>query len=156
MNKNTLKLTLGAAGLAICLGGAAFAHDVDTKFQMMDTNGDGKISRDEHTAGSKKMFEKMDTNGDGKVTVAEMSAFHDKMETHEKIESRDHNAKAAKGEMSAADKLKMIDTNGDGVISADEHAAASSAMFDKMDTDHDGFLTKAELKAGHEQMMMKK
>ena len=37
----------------------------------------------------------------------------------------------------------------------DEHAAGARMMFDKMDTDHDGYLTKAELKAGHEKMMSK-
>ena len=63
--------------------------------------------------------------------------------------------KAAKGEMSAADKIKMFDTNGDGVLTADEHAAAAKTMFDKMDTDHDSYLTKAEVKAGHEKYMRK-
>ncbi len=28
-------------------------------------------------------------------------------------------------------------------------------VFDKMDTDHDGFLTKAEMEAGHVKMMSK-
>jgi Ca2+-binding EF-hand superfamily protein len=52
-------------------------------------------------------------------------------------------------------EFQEADTNGDGVLTADEHAAAARTMFDKMDTDHDGYLTKAELKAGHEQYMHK-
>ena len=52
-----------------------------------------------------------------------------------------------------AQKFKMMDTNNDGFVSADEHAAGAKIAFSKMDTDHDGYLTKAELKAGHEKMM---
>jgi Ca2+-binding EF-hand superfamily protein len=57
--------------------------------------------------------------------------------------------------MTAAEKIKIVDTNGDGVLTADEHAAAAISMFEKMDVDHDGYLTKAELKVGHEKYMHK-
>jgi len=57
--------------------------------------------------------------------------------------------------MTAAEKIKMLDTNADGVLTADEHAAGAKSMFEKMDTDHDGYLTKAEMKAGHEKFMHK-
>ena len=49
----------------------------------------------------------------------------------------------------------LIDTDGDGILSAEEHAAGSRSMFEKMDTDKDGFLTKSELAAGHASMMKK-
>jgi Ca2+-binding EF-hand superfamily protein len=114
-------------------------------FKSMDTNGDGKISPDEHAAGAKKMFEMMDANKDGKVTADEMTAAHEKM----------MGKKAGATEMSAADKIKVMDTNGDGVLSADEHAAGAKLMFDKMDTDKDGFLSPAEVTAGHSKMMKK-
>ena len=83
------------------------------------------------------MFETMDGNKDGKVTAAEMEA------AHQRITGR----KATKSDMSAADKIKVVDTNGDGVLTAEEHAAGSRAMFEKMDTNKDGFLTKDELAA---------
>jgi Ca2+-binding EF-hand superfamily protein len=128
---------------------AAVAHEnVDEEFQKMDSNNDGKISPDEHAAGAKAMFDKMDTNNDGKVTPAEMDAAHDKMVGK-------HGDKAGKTGLTSAEKIAMFDTNNDGVLSADEHAAGAKVMFDKMDTDHDGHLTKAELKAGHEKMMSK-
>ena len=57
--------------------------------------------------------------------------------------------------MSSAEKIKVIDTNGDGALSAEEHAAGSKMMFEKMDTDKDGFLTKAEMTAGHHKLMKK-
>jgi Ca2+-binding EF-hand superfamily protein len=136
-------LAFGVAGVTgLVLPAVAFA-DQEARFESMDANGDGKISPDEHSAAAARMFEKMDANGDGKVTAAEMTA------AHQKITGK----KAEKGEMTAADKIKMFDTNADGVMSADEHAAGAKSMFDKMDTDHDGYLTKAEVKAGHEKFM---
>ena len=61
--------------------------------------------------------------------------------------------KPGKDEMSSADKIKAIDTNGDGQISLAEHEAGSDAMFTKMDTDGDGFLSASECAAGHAGMM---
>ena len=91
------------------------------------------------------MFAAMDANRDGKVTAAEMTAAH----------RRVTGSKASKSDMSAADKIKVVDTDGDGILTADEHAAGSRAMFEKMDTDKDGFLTRDELAAGHASMMKK-
>src|SRR6185503_1142506 len=50
---------------------------------------------------------------------------------------------------------KVVDTDGDEVLTAEEHAVGSRAMFKKMDTDKDGFLTKDEFAAGHARMMKK-
>lgn len=137
---------LGLGGLLVSHAASAHrAPDVDHMFQMMDSNGDGKISAEEHEAGAKKMFEKMDANKDGKVTAAEMDAAHEQIA-----------GKSAKPQMSAADKIKVVDTNHDGVLSAEEHVAGAKMMFDKMDTDKDGFLTKAEVEAGHAKMMTPK
>ncbi len=132
------------ASLAFAAG--AKVGSVDAEFMKMDTNKDGKISADEHAAGAKKMFDTMDANKDGKVTATEMEA------THQRVTGR----KAAKSDMSAVDKIKVIDTDGDGVLTAEEHAAGSSAMFEKMDTDKDGFLSKDEFAAGHAGMMKKR
>ena len=117
----------------------------DSEFVKMDTNGDGKVSADEHAAAAKIMFGMMDANADGKVTAAEMDAAHERV-TGEKSKASD---------LSAAGKIKVIDSDGDGILIAAEHAAGSSAMFKKMDTDNDGFLTKAELAAGHAAMTKK-
>jgi hypothetical protein len=57
--------------------------------------------------------------------------------------------------MSSAEKIKVVDKNGDGSITAAEHDTASRDMFAKMDADHDGSVSAAEMKAGHEKMMSK-
>src|SRR5262245_625428 len=141
----TFKLS-SVAGFALAIAGVcgfglrsvALADNPEARFESMDANGDGRISPDEHAAEAARMFDKMDANNDGKVTAAEMTAAHQKVT----------GKKAEKGEMTAAEKIKMLDTNGDGVLTADEHATGAKSMFDKMDTDHDSYLTKAEIKAG--------
>ncbi len=87
----------------------------------------------------------MDANKDGKVTAAEMQA------THQRVTG----SKAKKSDMTAADKIRVVDTDGDGTLTAEEHAAGSRSMFEKMDTNKDGFLTKDELVAGHARIMKK-
>jgi len=124
---------------------AARANNKDEKFKMMDTDGDGKISRDEFTAGSKKMFDQMDADKNGKVTAAEMEAYHQQMT----------GKKAGQTEMSTAERIKMVDSNGDGELTVEEYENGAKTMFDKMDTNHDGYLTKAEMEAGHKMMMKK-
>jgi len=148
---------------AICgfaLAPIAHAHGdgahKDAMFQMMDTNGDGKISAEEHAAAAKKMFETMDADKNGQVTAAEMDAAHDKIPGRAKGANTAADKKGEmKGEMkmSSVEKIKMIDTNNDGVLSAQEHEAGAKMMFDKMDTDKDGSLSKAELESGHAKLM---
>jgi Ca2+-binding EF-hand superfamily protein len=142
------KLVLGGIAVsaaAFLTSHAMAAGPTDKEFAMMDTDKDGKISAAEHAAGAKAMFEKMDANKDGKVTADEMTAAHKAVTGHA----------ARKSDMTSADKIKAVDSDGDGVLTADEHAKASEAMFAKMDADKDGFLTKQELAAGHAAMMKK-
>jgi Ca2+-binding EF-hand superfamily protein len=131
------------AGGALLLSPSAFAGEgmsVADKFAAMDTNHDGKVSPDEHQVGAKMMFDKMDANHDGEVTASEMETAH---------------IGKAKG-MTAAEKIKVVDNNGDGMISVDEYYAGARAIFNKMDSDQDGYLTKSEMEAGHKKMMEKK
>ena len=70
--------------------------------------------------------------------------------------------KTDKGEKRAAhmqERLKAADKNGDGKISREEAAASLPKLakrFDKIDVNKDGFITKEEMKAWHDQHAARK
>jgi Ca2+-binding EF-hand superfamily protein len=134
MNTGKKRMSIIAAcSLAIYVMPAAFAGpEGDKHFKMMDTNGDGKISRTEHATGAKQMFSECDANRDGIVTATEMQAATAK------------NGKPGKHDKTAAEKIREIDQNADGQLTVAEHEAGTEKMFAKMDKDGDGFLSKAE------------
>jgi Ca2+-binding EF-hand superfamily protein len=148
--KTTLAVC-GATGLLIATSASADGEHAkhgshsDMMVKMMDANQDGKITSDEHAAGAKKMFERMDANKDGQVSETEMSDHHREMMSK-------HHGKGMK-EMSSAEKIRTVDSNEDGLLTAQEHAVASKQMFGQMDKDQDGALTAAEIDAGHKKMM---
>ena len=88
-------------------------------------------------------FDAMDANDDGRVTADEMKA--EKERTAPKA--------ASAREMSAEEKIKAVDTNGDGMLSREEHETAIKTTFDEMDSNKDGSLSKSELKFGRNKMM---
>lgn len=138
---------LRVAGLActLAMASAAASDPMDQHIAMMDTNKDGKVSADEHAAGVRKMFATMDANKDGKVSAAEMMASHKAM----------MGKKAGKDDLSAEEKIRVLDKDGDGTLTQEEHDAGAAAMFTKMDANADGFLTKSEMAAGHRAMLHK-
>jgi Ca2+-binding EF-hand superfamily protein len=154
-------ISIVATFAGVMLSAAVFAGNAqtswDNEMEMMDANHDGKITAAEHVTGAKKMFTTMDTNQDGKVTAAEMDSAQMKMKGHDT--HADHAGAGHEGaghQMSSSEKIKTVDADGDGVLTAAEHERASRKMFDAMDADHDGTLTAAEVKTGHEKMMMSK
>lgn len=142
---NTRKLIVVACGFALCAVPASFAGKDGAKhdkhFAAMDADGNGKITKAEHHAMAQKMFSECDANRDGTVTAVEMDAAMAK-----KGESYD------KTEKSSAEKIAVIDQNGDGQLTQAEHAAGTDKMFAQSDTDGDGTLSKEECKAAMKQM----
>ncbi len=133
---NRIAHTIFAATLALAASTAAAQGRGGA---LMDSNKDGKVSAEEYAAHAKAMFEQMDSNHDGKVTATEMTAAH----------RGAGGARARRSGMLAVDRLKAFDADGDGVLTADEHAKGAADMFAAMDTNKDGFLTTAEFTPGH-------
>ena len=148
-------------GFALATGAYAGGGSGQAELKMMDTDQDGSISATEHAAGAKKMFEKMDADGDGNVTAKEMDSAHKDMPTAHSGSTAESDTGTASRlsksdkmhDKSSAAKIKMIDTDADGTITAAEHEAGAKKMFEKMDKDGNGKLSAAEVQAGHDRMM---
>jgi len=127
--------------------GHAVPTSAQAELQMMDANKDGKVSSAEHEKGARAMFDAMDMDKNAVVTETEMDAA-------QKAVSKPGQSTPAK--MTSAEKIAVVDTDGDGDLSAEEHQAGSRKMFATMDTDKDGGLTLAELESGRKMMLSSK
>jgi Ca2+-binding EF-hand superfamily protein len=112
-------------------GGSDCPH---SQASMNVEGGTGQLSAAEHAAGAQKRFEAMDVDKDGKLTGAEIDASHGA-----------ESMAWAKLRLSSADKIKQLDTNHDGTLTAAEYADSSQRMFRKLDADNDGYLSAPEL-----------
>ena len=152
---NTLKTSLIATLLALTSASVAYAQapgggpggpkgeraqQMLERIKTADTNGDGKISREEANASLPRIaknFDAIDTNKDGFITMDELQAAGGKGGRMHKMHEH----------------LKAADTNGDGKFSREEANASLPRIaknFDAIDTNKDGFVTMEELRAFHE------
>ncbi len=83
-----MKKAIMMAALASFIAVPAMANDpekkADWKIEKADTNGDGMISKAEHTAMSDKMFTDADTNKDGSLSKEELKAHMEKKKEEKK------------------------------------------------------------------------
>lgn len=132
-----------AAQAATSLPRAQFITDMDTEFRKMDADKNGQLTRTEIEQFQKlqavaqaqtrnqAMFAQLDADRNGQLSPAEFS----------KISSP---PPAANGQPIIA----RMDGNRDGQVSLVEHRTATLSNFDRLDTDKDGIVTAAEMKAG--------
>lgn len=113
--------------------GAADAEAKPTRFDEIDTNHDGFISRDEFLASEKKRFDELDTNHDGKVDAKEIAASPPLMERNMRTAER---------------MVKQWDANNDGIVTADEYKKKAEERFQRQDKDGTGKITRRVPPAG--------
>jgi len=123
---------------------SAVSPAVHDEMHAMDTDQDGQLSATEHANGAKRMFDAADANGDDVLTAAEMH------EAHPTKAEGDYG-----GLKSAAEKIAVIDTDKDGKLTAAEHASGAHAIFLRMDTNGDGLVSADEMQAGHDALLKK-
>jgi Ca2+-binding EF-hand superfamily protein len=153
----TRNLILGCAALAAGTATSAqtapkpiaradYVKTVDARFNLVDTNHDGKITRDEIVAQQQRdlasgkaritaqlqdAFKRLDTNKDGKLSLDEFMATAPAIRTTE----------------TADQMLQKFDANHDGKVTADEFRTPEIAKFNRVDANHDGVVTPEEMKA---------
>jgi Ca2+-binding EF-hand superfamily protein len=123
---------------------AEFLKDSPEKFlESYDKNKDGFLTLDEAPPFLKRLFERLDTNGDGKLDKDELAAGQ------KLVRQRfGPGAAAAKEQVDrfVTRTLEQFDTNKDGKISKDEARGRLAENFDRLDANKDGFLDKEELR----------
>ena len=122
---------------------AQFITDMDTEFRKMDTDKNGQLTRIEieqfqklqavaqAQSRNQALFTQLDVDKNGQLSPAEFS----KVSTP---------SPASNGQPMIA----RMDGNRDGQVSLIEHRTATLSNFDRIDTDKDGVVTAAEMKAG--------
>ena len=111
---------------------------IEQLLQMLDADGDGRISRDEHLSRVHRMFDRMDSDRDGYVSVEEMDVVRGELH--------------GEGRTPSQTELSKVDSDGDNKLSQEEHSKSTRVEFERMDRDHDGYLTVSELEtaqSGH-------
>ena len=128
----TLALLL-LAPLSMAAPGPEGQHGPGERFAQFDTNGDGVVTRAEAAAEAASRRAAIDANGDGEISFEEMS-------TH----------RQARREQWARDRFAQLDSNGDGKVSVDELPDPGARMFDLLDADDDGRITREEIDRARE------
>ena len=98
-----------------------------SRFDELDANHDGVITRDEFLAGEKKRFDEFDANHDGKIDAKEIASSPPLMERNLKTAER---------------MLKQWDADGNGVVTAEEFNKNAADRFAKQDPEGTGKITK--------------
>jgi hypothetical protein len=96
------------------------------------------------------MFQSMDGNQDNRVTAAEMDEAQEPLKSVDASYAEERGARPRA--LSSVEKVELIDTDSDGVVTAREHAAGAVTMFATMDTNEDGYLTVDEISLAHERI----
>jgi Ca2+-binding EF-hand superfamily protein len=165
--------------------GKPLQFDLDGFLKEHDKNGDGFLQRDELPPAYRAAFERIDTNKDGKISreeleqgiallrprrrpsdliymLVEMSDFDEECQrevqrAYEILRRLDHNkdGKIDADELKAGREhiannrvdflLKQLDANKDGRVSREEAKGHILANFAEIDLNRDGFIDRAEL-----------
>ena len=123
---------------------------LDKRFAQLDTDNDGRITKEErdaaHQARFEQRFKAMDTDGNGQISQAEMKAAHEARRemrgAHRGMQHGDGHRGGMHGGFGHG--MAKADANNDGVITKAEFQAKALERFAKADANNDGIVTKAE------------
>jgi Ca2+-binding EF-hand superfamily protein len=113
-------------------GGAGPGRITDSVLKYLDTNHDGKVSRDEF-AKITQIFDALDKNHDGALTAEELGGFY---------QAVGQAPTQATGGVDVDSFFAKYDKNKDGKITPDE--LDNEKLFKVLDLNHDGVITREE------------
>ena len=120
-----------------------FISDMDVQFRKMDADKNGQLTRTEieqfqrltavaeAQARNRALFAQLDADKNGQISPTEFSR-----------------ATTPSTTANAQPMIARMDSNRDSQINLIEHRTATLANFDRLDSDKDGIVTPAEMKAG--------
>jgi hypothetical protein len=153
------KFLLAAALTGTTIAGAACAQTAPEApraaargMARADGDGDGRVSKAEYIARADERFARMDKNSDGQLSADEMAPRREMAAAPAAPAGADTAPPAAPPAAGAmrSRMFERLDTNHDGMVSRDEYRAQVAERFDRLDTNHDGFLDQAEMTAGRD------
>ncbi|HEX8512605.1 MAG TPA: hypothetical protein VF688_05805 [Allosphingosinicella sp.] len=150
-----MKIRIAAAAVAgaaaLTAGSAAlYAQSGALRGPMakFDSNSDGAVSLAEARSGVAAMFAGADVNKDGRATHEEMMAFHGKMGGHHRSGDRgDRGGHGGRGDKRGP---MHLDSDGDGALTLAEAQSGIETHFAKIDSNRDGSVDAAEIRAAHD------
>ncbi|MES2861038.1 MAG: EF-hand domain-containing protein [Pseudomonadota bacterium] len=180
MKKTTLAAG-AAAVLAVLTAGSVLAQQAPTRAPRADADGDGRISRAEFVDGRIARLTAIDANRDGSVSAEERQSGVDTRRNQRasaRFEALDKNGDGAVSREEFTDARETRADRGGrqgmrgmrgghrggrngggaeraearGPVSIAEMQTRVAAQFDRLDADHDGFVTVEERRAGRDTM----
>ena len=130
-------------------------------FAKHDANSDGKLDQADRAAKMAQRFDQMDTDRNGSLSREEFAAGHQRMGKggdhagHGGMMGAEGPRKGMRGGRHGRDggmMMKMADANKDGAVSKAEATAGALKHFDMIDANKDGTVTPEERKASFAKM----
>ncbi len=106
---------------------------------QLDSDGDGKVSKDEAPEQMKSYFDRLDTNGDGFIDAEEIAAMRRRFESRGAGPGGE-----GQGSRGGGRNLMENDADKDGKVSKEEAPAWMKSFFDRVDGNADGFVDAEE------------
>lgn len=128
-------MAIAVSALVTALSGTVQAQSlpVAALVGLVDTNGDGTVSRDEIVAARERLFERLDANNDGNLDAGEIEALRDAiMDRALAVQAR------------LASQWRRMDTDRDGNVTVEEFRGRA-VLFELADRDRNGRLSPTEI-----------
>jgi Ca2+-binding EF-hand superfamily protein len=136
---------------------ADVARRVDLLLERLDTNKDGKISRDEAKGPLAKNFDQLDTNKDGYLDKEELRRAVEKFGLANQAGEKGKETPPAANARPNRPDFDALDRNADGRLTRDELKGTPFAeVFDQIDTNKDGKIDRKEFEAYLKKQALKK